>query len=64
MTPQSKYQQSRKAKGLCVMCGKPTDGLSTRCPPCRNKTRIRHRKLRHCKPWHKGGRGRPPVEAI
>ena len=32
-------REERKAKGLCIDCGKPADGIHIRCPSCQRKHR-------------------------
>ena len=32
-------REARKAKGLCINCGKPADGIHIRCPGCQRKHR-------------------------
>lgn len=40
-----RYAEDRKAAGLCVKCGRPSDGHSS-CPICRAKNAERARKAR------------------
>ena len=56
------YQLRHIAKGLCPQCGKPDpDKRRTLCLKCRDAFYEKRRTRMGWKPWHQGGRGRPPT---
>jgi len=59
MTRQALQQKQLAEKGLCVSCWSPSNGLK-RCPTCHQKRLDYQRAKKGHKPWHFGGRGRPP----
>lgn len=63
VSKQRKHQLRRKAAGLCEVpgCCFPPVGKSY-CKYHLKKWRQRQRKKLGCKPWHPGGKGRPPID--
>ena len=59
---QQRWQEKKKAEGLCVICGKEGDGVY--CPEHRKLRQRIDRKRTGCKAWRPGGKGRPPKTAL
>lgn len=57
------YQARHRAAGLCGRCPLPAYLGGIHCFKHREEARLRYRKRTGSKPWIKGRRGRPPLEA-
>jgi len=49
-----KLREERRSAGLCIMCGKPTDGIHVQCNKCLEKARERELLRRIKKKVKKG----------
>jgi len=58
-----KWDEKAIASGKCVRCGATRGSYARVCDPCAIRMRLYCRKRKGCKPWKKGGRGRPPFVA-
>jgi hypothetical protein len=59
---QYRWQLQRVARGLCGQCGRrPLAHYPRLCDPCALEHRRRKQTRGGSKPWHPGGRGRPPI---
>lgn len=63
MTRQAQWQQTRRARGLCVICGKEkiATGAKSLGVECIAKRRLRCRTAGSFQAWRPGGPGRPPI---
>jgi hypothetical protein len=63
-SPQSEHQRAAIAAGRCSRCCVRPLHTKWQCAECAAKTREAARRRLGCKPWRKGGRGRPPKGAL
>jgi hypothetical protein len=57
---QYRWQLKQIARGRCARCGAKRAHYSILCDFCHVADRIRQQERCGCRPWQKGGRGRPP----
>lgn len=58
-----RYTERHRTIGLCTKCSNPTYLGGILCRKHRASKRLKMRRLTGSKPWRRGKRGRPPLEA-
>lgn len=62
LSRQRRYQLRKRKEQKCQQCGASPLFTKDHCERCVERRRAAARKKTGCRPWVKGGRGRPPVE--
>lgn len=63
MSRQRAYADRHRAADLCHSCSSPTYAGGVHCQKHREAAQLRARKRAGSKPWERGKRGRPPLDA-
>jgi hypothetical protein len=62
MSRQRLWQQKMQEAGKCRQCGQAMGKslYKSWCQKCGDAQKLRRREKTGCKPWKRGGKGRPP----